>query len=76
MKEYFDFSMTFEVLVNGHGVSRDIFRKFGEFNFYVFVIYTSKKFKSLFKVNYGKETILKKSDDVEIYMDNLRSVKI
>jgi len=75
-KNYFDFNMTIDILVKAQGVCGVVFRVIDSFNYYALVINTPKKFKAIYKVKNGSETILKKFDDGGIYIDNWHRITI
>jgi len=75
-KNFFDISMTVDVLVKAQGVSGVVFRVVDAFNYYALVFNPAKKFKAIYKVRHGEEKILTKVDDGGIVIDNWHNIKI
>lgn len=75
-KEYYDFTLSTDILFKSQGVGGIAFRMRDEFNYYAFLIDKNLGHKAIVKVQNNKVTILKQINDGGILTNNWHTVTI
>lgn len=75
-KEFFDFTLSADILFKSQGIGGIAFHMRDEFNYYAFMIDKNLGHKAIVKVQNNKVTILKMINDGGILIDNWHTVTI